>query len=60
MTRYWKAFLAFIAPGVVLIGAAVTEGSQAGEDITQSEVITALVAMIVTAAAVAAGPKNTE
>lgn len=48
--HYWKGILAFIAPGAVVIGAAVADGS----GVSQSEGITALVAAIVTAAAVTA------
>ena len=49
---YWKALIGFVAPGVVLIGSAVLEGSAGGETITQGEWITAVVASVVTAAGV--------
>lgn len=48
VSAYLKAFVAFIAPGAVVIGAAVTDESPGGSAITQGEWITALVACIVT------------
>ena len=57
---YWKAVIAFVAPGAVIVGSAVLEGSAGGETITQGEWVTALVAAIVASAGVAAksnGPK---
>lgn len=59
---YWKAVIAFMAPGAVMIGSAVLENSAGGEMITQGEWITALVAAVVASAGVAAksnGPKPT-
>ena len=53
---YFKAVIAFIAPGAVLITAAVTEASAGGEVITQGEWITALCATVITAAGVYAVP----
>lgn len=53
LARYWKAVLGFLAPGAVIIGAAVTEGSPGGTGITQGEWVTAIVAMIVTGSSVA-------
>jgi hypothetical protein len=58
ITPYWKALLGFIAPGAVLIGSAVTDGSQGGSRITTSEWVTAVVACVVTSAAVGFGPSN--
>lgn len=58
MTPYLKSIVGFIAPGAVLIGAAVTEASQGGERITSAEWITALVACIVTAAGVFSVPNR--
>ena len=55
---YWKALTGAVAPGAVLIGAAVTEGSQGGTTITQAEWVTAVVAVIVTGGAVWAAPAN--
>lgn len=52
--RYWKAAIAFAAPAASVIGLAVLKGSDGGTAITQSEVITAVVAAIVTSAGVAA------
>lgn len=45
---YLKALLGFLAPGATAIGFAVTEGSAAGERITQGEWIAAIVACVVT------------
>lgn len=56
--HYWKAILAFIVPGAVIIGSAVTGDSDGGSTITTAEWVTAVVAMIVTGGAVAAGPAN--
>lgn len=49
---YWKGILGFIAPGAVIIGSSVLESSDGGTAITSAEWITAVVAMIVTGAAV--------
>jgi hypothetical protein len=53
---YWKAVVAFVAPGAVLIGAAVTPPSDDGTHVTVAEIITALVAAITTAAGVYQAP----
>lgn len=45
---YWKALIGFIAPGAVVIGASVLSGSDGGTAVTQAELITAGVAMVVT------------
>ena len=50
--HYWKAILGFIVPGAVVIGSAVTDVSDGGSTITGAEWVTAIVAMIVTGAAV--------
>lgn len=50
--EYWKAILGFLVPGAVVIGSAVTGNSESGSTITTSEWVTAIVAMIVTGAAV--------
>lgn len=52
--QYWKAILGFIVPGAVIIGSSVLEGSDGGAAITTSEWVTAAVACVVTAGAVAA------
>lgn len=49
---YWKAIVAFVAPAAVVFTSAVTDASAGGEVITQGEVVTALCAMFITAAAV--------
>lgn len=49
---YWKAVVGFVAPGVVTLGAAVTEASDGGSHITTAEWVTALVACVVTSTAV--------
>jgi hypothetical protein len=53
LDRYWKAVLGFVAPGAVIIGGAVLEGSPGDSAITFAEWVTAIVAMIVTGASVA-------
>lgn len=55
---YWKSVVGFIAPGAVLIGAAVTEASAGGEHITVGEWVTAAVACIVTSTAVYGTPNR--
>lgn len=55
---FWKAVVGFVAPGAVSIGAAVTEASDGGSAITQAEWITAIVAMVVTSAAVYGVPNK--
>lgn len=49
---YAKAVIGFIAPGAVLIGAAVTDASAGGTSITTAEWVTAAVACVVTSAGV--------
>lgn len=51
---YWKAAVGFVAPGAVVIGSAVADGS----GISTSEWVTAIVASVVTAAAVARTPNK--
>lgn len=58
---YWKALIAFVTPGLLLIGSAVLESSAGGESITTGEAITALVTMVVTSGGVLAkGNKDPE
>jgi hypothetical protein len=52
--RYYKAVVAFVAPGAVVIGSAVADASTGGAKITTAEWVTALVACVVTSAGVAA------
>jgi hypothetical protein len=52
--QYWKAVVAFVVPGAVLIGSAVTAGSDGGSHITTAEWVTAIIACIVTSGGVAA------
>ena len=56
--RYRKAVFGFIAPGAVIIGAAVTDQSPGGSGITGAEWVTAIAACIVTAAAVGSVPNK--
>lgn len=58
LAPYYKALVAFVAPGAVAIGTAVTEGSQGGSSITSAEWISALVACVVTSAAVYGTPNR--
>lgn len=55
---YWKAVVGFVAPGAVALGAAVTEASDGGSSITGAEWTTALVACVVTSAAVFSVPNR--
>ena len=55
---YAKAVLAFIVPGAVTIGTAVTDSSAGGTTITSAEWVTAIVACVVTAGAVYAVPNT--
>lgn len=50
--QYWKAIMGFVAPGVVVLGSAVTSGSAGGTNITRAEWISAAVAAFATASAV--------
>ena len=50
--QYWKAILGFLVPGAIIIGSSVLSDSDGGTTITGSEWVTAVVAMIVTGAAV--------
>lgn len=58
LAPYYKAVVAFFAPGAVVIGSAVTDSSRGGESITSGEWVTALVACVVTAAAVYGTPNR--
>jgi len=55
---YWKAVVAFIAPGLVVIGSAITAGSDGGTRITTTEFVSALIAMFVTSGVVYATPNK--
>jgi hypothetical protein len=52
LSPYLKALVGFVAPGAVVIGSSVLDGSDGGSTITAAELVTAGVAMIVTAAGV--------
>lgn len=52
LAPYFKAVVAFIAPGAVVITSSVLPGSDGGTFITQAEAITAACACILTAAGV--------
>lgn len=54
LPQYWKMVAGFLAPGASVIGLAVLPGSDGGTAITQPEWISAVVAAIVTSAAVGA------
>ena len=58
LAPYAKAILGFIAPGAIVIIAAVTAGSDGGTDITQAEWITAACSAIITGAGVYAVPNK--
>lgn len=58
LAGYWKAAVAFVAPGATLVIAAVTEGSQGGSTITSAEWITAAATCVVSSGLVAAAPAN--
>lgn len=49
---YWKAVVAFVAPGATILIAAVTAPSDGGTAITSAELVTALATCVVTAATV--------
>ena len=57
--RYAKAVVGFVAPGLIVIGSAVTNASDGGSQITTAEWVTALVACVATSAGVYA-VKNKE
>lgn len=56
---YWKAVVAFVAPGATIVIASVLEGSDGGTIITAAEWITAACTCLVTAATVYAVPNAT-
>jgi hypothetical protein len=55
---YWKAVVAFVAPGAVALTAAVQDTSPGGEAVTTGEWVTAACACFITAAAVYAVPNR--
>lgn len=55
---YWKAVIGFVAPGAVVIGSAATAASDGGTAITGAEWVTAVVACIITGAAVYGVPNK--
>lgn len=58
LAPYFKAVVAFIAPGAVVLTSAVTDASAGGELITSGEWVTAVCATIITGAAVYAVPNR--
>lgn len=52
LTTAWKAVVGFVAPGAVILASAVLSGSDGGSRITTAELVTALVACVVTSAGV--------
>lgn len=52
LAPYWKAVVAFVAPGAVVITSAVTDASAGGTTITGAEWVTAAAACIITSAGV--------
>ena len=54
LSQYWKGALAFVAPGAVIIGSSVLQGSDGATAITTAEWVTAAVACIVTGGLVTA------
>ena len=58
LAPYWKAFVAFLAPGAVVLVSAVTASSAGGESVTSGEWVTALCATVITAAGVYATPNK--
>lgn len=52
LAPYWKAVVAFVAPGAVVFTSAVQPNSIGGEHITGGELVTAVAAMFITAAGV--------
>ena len=52
LAPYWKAVVAFVAPGAVVLTASVQEASVGGETVTAGEWITTLCACFITAAGV--------
>lgn len=63
LAPYWKAIVGFVAPGTVVIATAINDASQGGSTITQTEWVTALLAMVITGGGVYAksntDPKGT-
>lgn len=55
---YWKAFVAFLAPGLLVLVSAVLEGSAGGTEVTQAEWITAAATAFITAAGVYTVPNR--
>lgn len=55
---YWKAFVAFLAPGLLVLVSAVLEGSVGGTEVTQAEWITAVATAFITAAGVYSVPNR--
>lgn len=58
LAPYFKAVVAFIAPGAVILTSAVAEASAGGVAITQGEWVTAACATVITAAGVYAVPNR--
>ena len=58
LAPYFKALVAFIAPGAVILTSAVQSNSVGGELITSGEWVTAVCATIITGAAVYAVPNK--
>jgi len=52
--QYWKAIVGFLTPGVVALGVAVQDTSDAGATISRTELVGILGAMVLTGGFVAA------
>lgn len=60
LSNYWKAAVAFVAPGAALGIVAFAPGSDGGSAVTLAEVGIAALTCFVSAAAVYAAPKNVD
>jgi hypothetical protein len=58
VSSYTKAIVAFVAPGVVTIGGALTANSDGGGNVTAYEWVSALIACLVTGGFVYALPNK--
>jgi uncharacterized membrane protein len=58
ITSYAKAIVGFLAPGVVVIGSSLADASDGGSQITTFEIVSALIACLVTGGFVYAVPNR--
>ena len=56
--KYWKAVAGFVVPAIVVLGTAITAGSDGGTTLPTSEWVAAIIAAFGTSGVVYTGPNK--